>query len=167
MGITAGLLSSDIVARFLQQYLNEALGPILILLGMILTGMIGAGLSFSINLGKIQQQLSGKGTWIALPLGMLFALSFCPVSAGLFFGALIPMAVEFKSSFILPLSYGIGTALPVIVFAFIIAWGGNYLGKAFNCLTQIELWVRYGVGSLFILVGIYYCLTHIYGLNLG
>ena len=160
--ITAGLLASGSVSRFLQSYLNEILGPIMILLGMILLGMIGSGLSFSVMSNNIQQKAQAKGLWFSLPLGIVFALSFCPVSAGLFFGALIPLSIQGNSKLLLPLTYGIGTALPVIVFAFLIALGGEYLGKAFNRLTQIEKWVRRTAGILFIIAGIYYCLAHIY-----
>jgi cytochrome c biogenesis protein CcdA len=163
--ITAGLMSSGAVSRFLQQYLNEALGPILILLGMVLLGMIGERISLNLLGDNIQKKVEKNGVWFALPLGIIFALSFCPVSAGLFFGALIPLAVKHSSLYILPLSYGIGTALPVIFFAFLIAFGGEYLGKAFHCLTKTEIWVRRAAGVLFILAGIYYCLAYIYGIN--
>lgn len=164
-GIIAGLMASGEVSRFLQQYLNEALGPILILLGMILLGMIGQKFSFNLSGDSIQKKVEKNGICFALPLGVLFALSFCPISAGLFFGALIPLALKHSSLYILPSVYGIGTALPVIFFAFLIAFGGEYLGKVFNCLTKTELWVRRVTGILFILVGIYYSLSYIYGIN--
>ncbi len=164
-GITAGLLATGDVSRFLQKYLNEILGPCLILLGMVLLNMIGAGFSFDKLHHKMHKQAEKSGVWFALPVGVVFALSFCPVSAGLFFGALIPLAVKNNDYFVLPLIYGCGTALPVILFAFLIAFGGEYLGKAFNCLTRFELWFRYTAGVLFILAGIYYCLTHIYWLS--
>ncbi len=164
-GIVAGLLASGDVSRFLQQYLNEALGPVLILLGMILLGMIGEKISLNFLGNGIQKKAEKNGVWFAMPLGMIFALSFCPVSAGLFFGALIPLSLKYSSLYILPLVYGIGTALPVIFFAFLIAFGGEYLSKVFNCLTQTEIWVRRIAGILFILAGIYYCLSYIYGIN--
>ena len=164
--ITAGLMASGEVSRFLQKYLNEILGPLLILVGMILLNMIGSGISFNIFNSKIQEKAEKGGIHFAFPLGIIFALSFCPVSAGIFFGALIPLSVKNSSQFIVPLIYGVGTALPVIAFAFIIAFGGGMLGKAFNRLTLIELWVRRITGSIFILAGIYYCLSHIYGINL-
>ena len=165
IGIIVGLMSSGEVSRFLQQYLNEALGPILILLGMILLEMIGTKLSFNFSGNKIQEKVEKNGIWFAMPLGVLFALSFCPVSAGLFFGALVPLAIKHSSLYILPSVYGIGTALPVIFLAFLIAFGGKYLGKVFHCLTKTELWVRRIVGILFILIGIYYCLSYIYNIN--
>jgi cytochrome c-type biogenesis protein len=164
--ITAGILATGEVSRFLQKYLNEILGPLLILLGMILLGMIGSGMSFNIAAGKIQEKAEKGGIYFAFPLGVIFALSFCPVSAGLFFGALIPLSVKNSSQIILPFIYGAGTAIPVIVFAFIIAFGGEMLGKAFDKLTHVELWVRRIAGIIFILAGIYYCITHIYGINL-
>ena len=164
-GITAGLMATGEVSRFLQKYLNEILGPLLILLGMILLGMIGSGMSFNIAGDKIQEKAEKGGIYFAFPLGVIFALSFCPVSAGLFFGALIPLSIKNSSQLILPLIYGAGTALPVIVFAFLIAFGGEMLGKAFDRLTQIELWIRRIAGVIFILIGIYYCLSHIYGFS--
>jgi cytochrome c biogenesis protein CcdA len=165
-GITAGLMATGEVSRFLQKYLNEILGPLLILLGMILLGMIGTKMSFNIAGDKIQEKAEKGGIYFAFPLGIVFALSFCPVSAGLFFGALIPLSVDNSSQLIIPLIFGAGTALPVIVFAFLIAFGGEMLGKVFDRLTQIESWIRHTTGVIFILAGIYYCLSHIYGINL-
>jgi len=129
---------SNELSRFLQLYMNEILGPALILLGMILLGMLSSGMSMNlIGHEKLHKHAEKNGLWLALPVGFVFALSFCPVSAGLFFGGLIPLTLKSGGGFILPLIYGIGTALPVIVFAFLIAFGGEYLGKAFNCLTKI------------------------------
>ena len=163
--IMAGLMAGGEVSRFLQKYLNEILGPVLILVGMVLLGMIGSGASLSLAGDRLQKRAAKGGVLFALPLGVLFALSFCPVSAGLFFGALIPLSVKFGSRFVLPLVYGGGTALPVLVFAFLIAFAGEYLGTAFNCLTRIEIWVRRTAGVLFVIAGLYYCLTHIYGVR--
>jgi hypothetical protein len=103
----------------------------------------------------------GAGT-----LGMLFALSFCPVSAGLFFGGLIPLAVGAKSSVILPAVYGVGTGLPVVVFAVLLAMGAHWVGQAFHALTRIEKAARPTTGVIFILAGLYLTATHLFGLSL-
>ena len=162
--ITAGILGSADASRFLQKYMNELLGPALIVLGLVLLGWIGTGVSLSIGAEKFQEKAKTGGLIWAVPIGFLFALSFCPVSAGLFFGGLLPLALKHQSPVLLPVIYGIGTSLPVVLFAFLMALGSAYVGKAFNRLTQIEIWVRYLAGTAFILVGIYYCLTHIYGI---
>lgn len=161
--LLAGLMASSDVSRFLQKYLNQILGPALILVGMLLLGMLGGSISLNLA-GRGVQDRAGV-VWSAA-LGLLFALSFCPVSAALFFGGLLPIAAKAESRFLLPSLYGIGTALPVLVFAFLIAFGSSYVGRAFNRLTQIERWVRGATGVVFILVGIYYCLAYIYGVKI-
>ena len=92
------------------------------------------------------------------------------VSASLFFGGLIGLFSQHSSPLVVPLLptlFGIGTAVPVIAFAFLVAFASQHVGKAFNRLTQIERWVRLVTGIVFVLAGIYYCLTHIYGLPLA
>ncbi len=160
--ITAGLLESADISRFLQKYMNEALGPILIILGLVLLGWIGSGVSLHMGADKLQARAKQGGIVWAVPIGFLFALSFCPVSAGLFFGGLLPLALKQQSTVLLPVAYGIGTSLPVVVFAFLMAFGSATVGKAFDKLTHIEIWIRRLAGTAFILAGIYYCLTHIY-----
>jgi cytochrome c biogenesis protein CcdA len=163
--LTGGLLAVAEVSRFLQKYMNEILGPVMILLGMILLGWIGSRVSMNLAGQGVQDRAAkGGGVWAGL-LGILFALSFCPVSAGLFFAGLIPLALQHSSRLLLPAVYGLGTALPVIVFAFLIVISTEAVGKAFHVLTRIEKWVRLSAGILFILAGLYYSLTHIYGVS--
>lgn len=164
--ITAGVLAPGELSRFLLRYMNEILGPVLVLLGMILLGWIGSGLSWNLAGQGVQQRAEKGGMLWAFPLGILFALSFCPVSAGLFFAGLIPLSVNAQSPRLLPVLYGLGTALPVVAFAFLLAFSAEYVGRAFDRLTRIETWVRATAGVLFILGGIYYSLTHVYGLSL-
>jgi cytochrome c biogenesis protein CcdA len=87
----------------------------------------------------------------------VFALAFCPVSAALFFGSLIPLALKSKFGVTLPFVYGIGTGLPVLVFAIAIAMGVSSLSRWFNNLTKIELYMRKATGAIFLVVGLYYC----------
>ncbi|GAB4280786.1 MAG: aromatic aminobenezylarsenical efflux permease ArsG family transporter [Candidatus Rifleibacteriota bacterium] len=162
--ISSGLFATGQISRFLQNYLNDILGPLLIILGMILLNLIGQGVSIQLAGTGIQQKAAKNGALYALPLGILFALSFCPVSAGLFFGALIPLTLKNNSPVMLPLVYGIGTAIPVVIFAFLVAYSSEMLGKAFNSLNKIEAFVRLFTGVTFIIAGIYYCLAHIYGI---
>ncbi len=154
------------VSRFLQKYMGVILGPLLILVGMMLLGMLD--FTGSLNLGgqDLQQRVAKGGAVWALPLGVLFALSFCPVSASLFFGGLIGLSSQHSSPVLLPTLFGIGTAVPVLVFAFIITFASQYVGKVFNALTKFERWFRVITGVVFVVAGIYYCLTHIYGLSL-
>jgi cytochrome c-type biogenesis protein len=162
--VTAGLLSIPRVSNFLQDYFNLILGPLLILVGLLLLQIFRFA-GTNVGSGERMERLAKKGGILGTMLiGIIFALSLCPVSAALFFGSLIPLSVRYNSSVILPSLYGIGTGLPVIVFAFLLAFGTQAVAKTFNRLTQIEKWVRRITGIVFILVGIYYSLIYIFKL---
>ncbi len=161
--VLAGLMASGEIARFLQKYLNQLLGPVLILVGMLLLGLFEVTASVTLAGAGVQARASRGGVWWSVALGALFALSFCPVSAGLFFGGLIPLSATSGSRMLLPTLYGAGTALPLIVFAFLMAFASQSVGRAFDRLTQVERWVRTATGIVFVLAGVYYCLTHIFG----
>jgi cytochrome c biogenesis protein CcdA len=160
--LVASLLSIPEVAIFLQTYMNKALGPLLLVVGLILLGVVPLRFATSCGGGKVEKWAQAAGVWGSLPLGMVFALAFCPVSAALFFGSLIPLAVNAGSSVTLPALYGIGTGLPVFAFAVLIGLGAQWVGQAFNKLTVIEKWARGVTGVVFILVGIYFSLAHIF-----
>ncbi len=154
--VVSSLLTIPEVARFLSKYFNIILGPLLILAGLFLIDVIKLEIGTSNKLiDAIQKKANNKSIWGSILIGFLFALSFCPVSAGLFFGSLIPLSIKYESAMLLPLFYGIGTALPVIVFAIIISFGTHYVGIMFNKLTKFELWARKITGIVFILIGLY------------
>ena len=138
------------------------IGPVLILAGMFLLELIGSGLTGP-NMNSAAQKFAGKGgVWEAGLLGVLFALSFCPVSAAIFFGSLIPLAIKMESVILLPSLYGIGTGLPVLAFAVLIAFSAKSIGVLFNALTVFERWARRVTGVIFILVGLYLSLKYIF-----
>lgn len=159
--IINSLFSVPAIANFLQKYMNNALGFILILTGLFLLGILKIkmpGLSIS---EKHQGALADSGSFGSFLLGFIFALSFCPVSAGLFFGSLIPLALNNSFGVTLPFIYGIGTGLPVLVFAFAIALGIASLSRWFNWLTKSEIYIRRGTGVIFIIAGIYYIFAYL------
>lgn len=162
MALIAGLLSAPQLSVFLQKYMNRILGPVLILVGMVLLDLLRFNLAGG-SVGERMQERAGKGgVWGAGLLGFLFALSFCPVSAALFFGSLIPLSVKDGSSVLYPLMYGAGTGLPVIVFALMIAFGAKSISALYRKLTRVELWARRVTGAIFIAVGVYYSLVYIF-----
>ena len=164
--IASSLLSIPQTSYFLQNYMNKLLGPILIITGLFLLEIFQLsflGFSFS---EKVTGRLNNLGMWGSLPLGMLFALSFCPISAALFFGSLIPLSVKNNSLVFFPAMYGIGTGLPVLLVAILLAAGIKNIGSIFKKITRFEYWMRKTTGVIFILVGIYYVLTHIFYLTL-
>ncbi|MCD4783561.1 MAG: aromatic aminobenezylarsenical efflux permease ArsG family transporter [Candidatus Eremiobacteraeota bacterium] len=160
--LISGIFSIPSVSIFLQKYMNEILGPLLILVGMFLLELIQLNFNSPGISEHIQEKAKKSGLWGAGLLGVVFALSFCPVSAAIFFGSLIPLSIKSGSKFLLPSLYGIGTALPVILFSFLISFGAKSIGKVYNKLTVVEKWARYITGTVFILIGIFYCLRYIF-----
>jgi len=159
--IAGSLLNIPAVALFLQVRLNQILGPVLILAGAVLLGWIRPGFAGLVSSEKTVQRLKALGGLGALLLGLVFALSFCPVSAGLFFGSLIPLALQQGRPFSLPLAYGIGTGLPVLVFALAIAFGMKGVSRMFQRTTRLSAGLGKATGWVFLLVGAYYVVAHV------
>jgi len=154
--IVSSMAGVPAVANFLQTYMNRMLGPILILVGLFLMDVLSFNFSgFSISHER-QNKLADSGFFGAFVLGIVFALSFCPISAALFFGSLIPLAVENRFGLVFPFIYGIGTGLPVMVFAVGIALGVHSMAHWFNKVARLEIYMRMVTGMIFILVGFYY-----------
>ncbi len=164
--LAESLLSAPLVSQFLQKYMNLALGPVLIGVGLVLFGLIPFSLP-DLGLGeRLQAGIRGRGVWGGGILGFFLALSFCPTSAALFFGSLLPLTLQHHSPLLLPSVYGIATGLPVLVFALLLVFGANRLAGTWSRIAGFERWARKITALLFILVGIYYSLTNIFGLEI-
>ncbi|MGM0597658.1 MAG: aromatic aminobenezylarsenical efflux permease ArsG family transporter [Myxococcota bacterium] len=164
--LVGGMQKVPILSHLLQKYMNMLLGPILIIIGMILLEL----LSFNLGKGRIANFFKNKFQSLGLLgaglMGIIFALSFCPTSAALFFGSLLPLSLQQQSGIVLYLVYGIATGIPVLVFAVLLALGAKQVGKAYNKVVFLEKWARKITGVLFIGIGIYYSLVYIFALPL-
>ena len=165
--VTKGLLSIPGVSNFLQKYMNLFIGPIMLVVGILLLDIVKFNFSGG-GIGKsLQARIDAMGIWGAGVLGLIFALAFCPTSAGLFFGGLIPLAVKSNSAFLLPVLYGVGTALPVIGFSLLLAFSAHLVGTVFKKLTAVEVWVRRITAAIMVLAGMALILKHNFGLYFG
>ena len=158
MGLSFLLVSTALsipqVSIFLQKYMHLLVGPMLVLMGMFLVGLIDVSWAGVGVTERLKQRIDALGVWGALALGVLFALAFCPTSAALFFGSIMT-SLGTGSTVMMPLLYGVGTALPVIVFAVVIAFGSQALGKAFGAVSRFERWARTITGAAILLVGLW------------
>ncbi|MGV8134164.1 MAG: aromatic aminobenezylarsenical efflux permease ArsG family transporter [Mangrovibacterium sp.] len=143
--------------RFFQSWGEKLLGPLLILTGLFMLGLLNfiqiPGLS-SLP-GKIENRVN-QSFWGVLLLGIVFALAFCPYSGVLYFGMLIPMTISSASGLYLPVIFALATGIPVILFAWLIAFSVGSIGGIYNKMKTVEQWFRRIVAVLFIGVGIYY-----------
>ena len=159
-------LQASRVSMFLQTRVHQFVGPVLVVLGMFFLELIHVSWSGPGVSETMQRRVDALGVWGALPLGVFFALAFCPISAVCFFGSLFALLASNDSRIILPSVYGVGTALPVIVFAVLIALSARAVGKAFNMLTQTVWWVQRATGVVCLVIGIHFSLKYIFGLPL-
>lgn len=144
------------VAMLFQGWGEKVLGPLLIVIGLFMLDVLKIKFpGFSKLTEKIGE--NGKGSyWSSLLLGMVFALAFCPYSGVLYFAMLIPMTIASPEGLYLPVLFAISTGLPVILFAWLLAFAVGNVGKLYNRIKVFELWFRRVVGVVFIGVGIYY-----------
>jgi cytochrome c-type biogenesis protein len=154
--LAGGLLSIPAVANFLAVHVNAVLGPLLILVAVFLLRLVEMTWSLGGDGSTMQRWGERGGIVAAFGLGVLFALAFCPTSAALFFGALVPLAVNEGEALLLPAAYGLTTALPVLVFAIVVVVAAQAAGRIFQRLSSIETGMRWATGAVFLAVGLYY-----------
>ena len=142
---------------FLSSWGEKLLGPLLIIIGLFMLGALnfikipGMG-----SLANKMESRANKGFWGVLLLGMVFALAFCPYSGVLYFGMLVPMTISSASGLYLPVVFALATGIPVIVFAWLIAFSIGSIGGIYNKIKTFEWWFRRVVAVLFIGVGLHY-----------
>lgn len=148
------------ISGFVQQWGEKILGPLLIIIGLFMLGIIKLKIP---GVGKFTERMNqrqNKKYMDVLLLGIVFALAFCPYSGVLYFGMLIPITITSATGLYLPLVFAIATGLPVLIIAWLIAFSLSNIGKFYNNIKTFELWFRRIVAVLFISVGIYYSVLY-------
>lgn len=157
--LAGSILSLLETAEFLQLRLSQFTGPALVLIGLVLLGWLPLPALGSGRLQRWGTRMAAVPAAGPFLLGVFLALSFCPVSAGLFFGSLLPLSVESGSILLLPTLFGLGTAMPVLAFAVLIAFGVKRIGQSFDRVQSFERWARRITAVVFLLAGAYLTLV--------
>ncbi len=144
------------VTGFLNAWGEKLLGPLLIIIGLFMLDVIKLNFPMLGRLSEKMQKKSKTGFWGVLLLGVVFALAFCPYSGVLYFGMLIPITISSASGLYLPIVFAIATGIPVILFAWFLAFSVGKIGGVYNKIKAFEKWFRKVVAVVFIAVGIYY-----------
>ena len=141
--------------KFLMLNGEKFLGPLLIILGLIMLDIIKLNFLGKTSFQeKLTEKFKDKGLLGSFLIGIVFALAFCPYSGALYFGALIPLTIT--KGLYLPIVFAFGTALPVILFTYLLAFTVGKVGVFYNKIAKIEKIMRIVAGSVFIITGIYY-----------
>lgn len=145
------------IAKLFQGNGEKYIGFVLIIIGLIMLDVIKLNFIKGGNFtDRLSEKFKTKGLLGSFLLGALFALAFCPYSGALFFAMLIPMTLSADAGLALPVVFSFGTGLPVILFAFVIAFSMEKLGIYFKAITKVEKVMRFVAGLVFILTGLYY-----------
>lgn len=150
LGLLVWFLGKEIqqILTLYFPWLRKIIGPLLILMGLMLAGIIKGRSFFSIKFIRKQNEV---GSFL---LGFFFSLAFCPTMFVLFFGTLIPLSFSSNYGYLFPTFFSIGTALPIVVLMFIISYlglNGTLLKKSRKIGKNIQLIA----GVLLILIGLY------------
>jgi cytochrome c-type biogenesis protein len=141
---------------FFQLYGEKIIGPLLIIIGLFMLDVIPIKFPGMSGLTSKMETKTNWGYLDAILLGMVFALAFCPYNGVLYFGMLVPMTVASGSGLYLPVVFALATGIPVIIFAWILAFSVGSIGGVYNKMKNFEIWFRRVIAVLFIAVGIYY-----------
>jgi len=144
------------LSSLFQGWGEKILAPLLIIVGLLMLDVIKIGFpGFSRLTERIEKD--GKGSYLSsILLGMVFALAFCPYSGVLYFALLIPVTIASPSGLLLPVVFAVATGLPVIIFAWLIAYAIGNVGKLYDKIKVFEIWFRRVVAIIFIGTGIYF-----------
>lgn len=152
------IFSGDQLTRFFAVTVGIFLGPLMILIGMMLTGMFHFSIP-GVNEQTLRKIVERFGMWSAFPLGMVFAVAFCPTTAATFLG-MLTLAAQAKSWFLFPICFGVSATLPLCVLAGVIAYHFRLLSEILQAARNVDIWTRNLTGTLFIAAGIYLTLRH-------
>lgn len=135
---------------------RRALGPLLIGIGLFMVGLFQGRLAFGGRVSTWLQAQVGErqGLLPAYLLGVAFSFTFCPTLFWLFFGLTIPLALASTGGLLLPGVFAVGTALPVLGLAGLLASGVVNMGRFMKRFKTADIWVQRAVGLVFILIGL-------------
>lgn len=161
--IMKGFSSAPGMTALMGAIPSKLAGPVFIILGVVLSGWIEIPMPKKTAEWK-KKILSGSpsSSIQTFFIGCIFALIPCPETAALFFGGMIPLAIEAKSIFLLPLLFGFGTALPVMLLGYLLSMGVGKFANSLGGIRKIEPLLRSVTCIAFVGVGFYLTLTHVY-----
>jgi cytochrome c-type biogenesis protein len=135
---------------------RRALGPLLIVVGLFMLGVLASHLSLGSRISTWLYNKVGRrhGIVPAYLLGVTFSFTFCPTLFWLFFGLTIPLAIASPGGVVFPGVFAIGTTLPVLGLALLASCAVN-TGQLVKRFKAANVWIQRAVGIIFILIGIH------------
>lgn len=137
-------------------FTRKALGPVLIVLGLLMLGVIKLSVPFFTRVAENLRRGLGerRDPRSSFLLGVAFSFAACPTLFVLFFGTLIPLALASFAGLTFPAIFAIGTTVPLILFVALLALGAQSVTPFVRKLRAADVWVSRIAAVVFILVGV-------------
>ncbi len=134
--------------------MRKALGPLLILIGLLMLGVLRLDLSVGQRLSSRLEESARRGGPLGpFLLGVAFAFAFCPTLFWLFFGLLVPLSISSRDGLLYPGLFALGTSLPLLAFAGLLALGARNVSRYVHQVKRLDRLARRAAGVVFIIGG--------------
>jgi cytochrome c biogenesis protein CcdA len=153
------------ISKFIQVNGSKLFGPFLFILGLFLLDIIKFPELKFLNI-NYNPDSNKKNIYSAFLMGLFFALAFCPYSAVLFFGFVVPLSLGSKAGFLNIILYAIASSIIVIIFSVLLKYTVINTKKLFKNMNKIDLLLRKIIGITFLIIGCYYILFTTLKINL-
>ncbi|MBI3979689.1 MAG: sulfite exporter TauE/SafE family protein [Chloroflexi bacterium] len=139
---------------------RKALGPLMILLGLYLLGLVPLRFSLGKGISDRLEARAGSGAGGAFLLGTAFSFAFCPTLFLLFFGLTIPLALRSPAGALYPGVFALGTTLPLLGLAGLLAAGAGGTKGYLQNTRRLGAWIQPIAAVVFVLAGLNDTLTY-------
>lgn len=95
----------------------------------------------------------------ALVLGLMLAFAFCPESAIMYFGMLMPLAITNTWGALAPVTFAIAAIVPVIILTYLMAKASERAMMFASRFKHFQQWSNAIIGSAFIIAAIIIFIT--------
>jgi len=133
---------------------RKVLGPLMILLGLFLLGLVPLRFSPGHGLAAWLEARAGASAGGAFLLGAAFAFAFCPTLFLLFFGLTIPLALGSPLGVAYPGVFALGTTLPLLGLAALLAVGRGASKRYLSTTRRFARWLRPAAAVVLVLAGL-------------
>jgi cytochrome c-type biogenesis protein len=139
-----GLVRLGPIVRKVQSHAESVLGMVFVIGGLLLAispwlKLPGRGIDAAAWKRRLDRLGAVPGAFF---LGMILAAAFCPVSAGIFFGSVIPLAMATTPSWSVTVPYGLATALPVFALTLAAGCGTAQIARVFHVAHKANPWLH-------------------------
>jgi cytochrome c-type biogenesis protein len=138
---------------------RKLISPVMIVMGLFLLGLVRLPAP-NLTLNRFYTWAQARGGYLgAFALGVAFSLAFCPTMFWLFFGLMLPSALDSSLGALFPLAFALGTSLPLLLVLLLLDSGkknsGKKKGQVLGTMRRGGQWLNLVAGVLLVLIGLY------------